>query len=246
MYSVKIKNNNIQNLFSVLDSTVPGSSPYAVNKTISNSDNGFVLNVNQGNINPVNISLIQGSTSERFTIGTTVTSGNYRYAWFYKTSTGTVQRQIANISFSNGFVINSLPANSNTNGYVSYNHPDSSVYVGLLTSIKSGYPDIPICITLYDTNTITSATRFTCTQAGTVFLAYADLTGLNIVSLSTPINVGEDLAISLSSLIGYSFVADPLYFNLSLNEITNVSSGTISLSGTAFLVVYTTGIFSIT
>jgi len=244
MYSVKIK-NNIQNLFSVLDSTVPGSSPYAVLKTVSNSDNGFGLNVNQGNINPVTISLIQGSTDERYTIGTTVTSGNYRYAWFYKTASGAIQRQIANINFSNGFVVNSLPANTNTKGYVSYNHPDSSVYVGSLRSLYSYIPDIPICVTIYDTNTIPSGNRFTCTQIGVLFLAYANQTGGNIVSYSTLVNVGDDLNDILNDFITVQSGSNQLFLNISVDEITNLPSQTLNFTGTAFAVVYSTAIFSI-
>jgi len=244
MYSVKIR-NNIQNLFSVLDSTVPGSSPYAVNKTVSNSDNGFTLNVNQGNINPVVISLIQGSSSERFTIGTAVTSGNYRYVWFFRnSSTGTVKRQIANINFSNGSIINSLPINPNSTGYVSYNHPDSSVYTGIIGAANS--LQIPIAITVYDTNTIARASLFTCTQVGIVFIAFFRGGNTDILSSTTLINVGE----SLNSIMGE--VLDPFFGPISpsptilADEITNVTSGTSDLGDTPFVIVYSTAIFSIT
>jgi len=249
MYSVKIK-NNIQNLFSVLDNTVPGSSPYAVNKTISNSDTGFTLNTFQSIVAP-SISLIQGSSSERFTIGTSVTSGTYRYVWFFRSSDyGTIRRQIANISFSNGFTINSLPANSQTTGYVSYNHPDSSVYTGSMLVRRQPLGDdysMPITITVFDTNSIQSASSFTCTQIGVLFLAYSSNSSvIGLVSLSTLVNVGDSLLNVVNDLI--SSVGDSSsWSSLDVTEITYLPSSTITplYSNNNFAVVYSTAIFSI-
>jgi len=249
MYSVKIK-NNIQNLFSVLDNTVPGSSPYAVNKTISNSDTNFCLNTLQS-ITAPSINLIQGSTSERFTVGTVVTNGTYRYHWLYSDVGNNVKRQIANISFSNGFVINSLPSNQLTTGYVSYNHPDSSVYSGLLLANNPNYSSFQIAtsVTVYDINTIATAKEFTCTQIGVVFLAYANLIpfGSTIMnSLSTLINVGQTLSSVINELMTAVDGVDLNWKFNTLTEITNLSNSTTDVSGPSYAVVYSTAIFSIT
>jgi len=238
MYSVKIK-DNIKTLFSVLDNTVPGSSPYAVNKTILNSDTGFTLNVSQSNAAPT-ISLIQGSSSERFTIGTVVTSGTYRYAWIFK-SGSSIKRQIASVSFSNGFVINSLPVNPITTGYVSYNHPDSSVYAGI---IAGGITDqIPIIITVYDTNAIQRASLFTCTQIGVVFIAVYPGGGQPINTISTLINVGE----TLNDVISDNVIEVQYKPTIIAEEITYIANGTFDYtSDRSAIVVYSTAIFSIT
>jgi len=242
MYSIKIKNNNLQNLFSVLDNTVPGSSPYAINKTVSNSDNGFCANLSQSITAPT-INLIQGSTPERFTIGTTVTSGSYRYVWFFRTG-GSLKRQIANISFSNGSIINSLPANLVSTGYVSYNHPDSSVYTGSLINLAG--QNIPLAITVYDTNLIPRATTFICTQIGVLFVAIDSGGGTNATVSTTLVNVGESLA-SIVGQLSSPFLGDfDLSPSLLVDEITNLPSTTVDYGSFGNIVVYSTAIFSIT
>jgi len=248
MYSVKIKNNNLQNLFSVLDNTVPGSSPFAVNKTIS-SDTSFCVNTTQ-TATPVSVSLIQGSTPERFTVGTTVTGGNYRYLWLFKTSSSSnsVSTQVGNISFGNGSIIFSLPSNLFTTGYVSYNHPDSSVYSGFLRIYDglSVVEIIPIAVTVYDANTITTANEFTCTQMGIVYVSYSKFgSGTNAVCGDLEIFVGQKLSSVVSDLINAFDNTSYSSTFQNLTEITNVSSGTTGNMASKFITVYSTAIFSI-
>jgi len=251
MYSVKIK-NNIQNLFCVLDNTVPGSSPYAINKTVSNSDNNFTVNVSQSGITPVTISLVQSPFTDRYTIGTTIPVGTFRCVRLYS-SGNVIRRQIVNTSISGGSVVNSLPVTSSTTGYNSYNHPDSSVYYGTL---NSSVLNLPVAITMYDTNVIASASDFICTQIGVIFLAYNSYTGTGLSSTSTLINVGETLSSVLNSLIlgiDGTTPGNRPFLGFVVDEITTLQDGIVDAtnsntgnsSGLGFAVVYTTAIFSI-
>jgi len=250
MYSVKIK-NNIQNFFSILDNTVPGSSPYAVNKTISNSDNSFCTNVSQSVAPPV-INLLQGSSPERFTIGVTVPSGTYRYLWFYRpsSSSNTISIQVGNISFSSSSVIFSLPASPFTTGYVSYNHPDSSVYSGFLRLINgfSTAEIVNLAVTVYDINTITTANELTCTQSGIVYVSYSKygsgITG-NAICTDLEISPGETLSSAVVDIINVFDNTNYTGQFQNLTEITSVPSGTTGNQNSKFIVVYSTAIFSI-